>query len=200
MSGELDKQLLARVQAGDERAFEQVYAACAERVRLMAWRLTRREQGVDDLFNETWCRAFSQRTKYDSQRPFLVWMAGILKNVYRETVRKRTDGPPTQDGDSRIDSVSPEMIASEAESLVALKDCVERLGAEDARIVELRFFAGMTLRSVAKELSIPESTIRDTRLPVIMEALRRCLEKKGVDFSFFSAQGGIGLQYRGEDQ
>ena len=197
MKDEPEKTILQRLMAGDERAFEQMYALCSQKVRLMAWRLVRRADGVDDLFNETWCRAFAQRSKYDSKWPFLVWMAGILKNVHRESFRQK--GGRDLENDPRLDGVSPEQIASEAEALVGLQSCVENLSPQDAQIVRLRFFENRTLRSVSQALSIPESTLRDTRLPVIMDSLRACLEKKGIDFSVFSAQGPLRLQYRDEE-
>jgi RNA polymerase sigma factor (sigma-70 family) len=198
-----EQQLFRAVRDGDERAFERVYALYEQRVRLMAWRVARRADRIDDLCNETWCRAFANRRDYNGQTPFLVWLAGILRNVGREQARKRVSpggaSVSTEGGADRLEEATPEGIAAEAEALAGLNDCVSRLSATDQSIVRLRFFENRTLKQVAQELTIPESTLRDSRMPALMESLRLCLEKRGLDFSIFSALGAGKSQGHVED-
>lgn len=189
-----EQQLLEAIARGDERAFERAYEVFGVRVRLVAFRISHRGDWIDDLANEAWLRAFHQRNGYSPATPFLVWMAGILRNVYREFCRDshRSIGGagavmmPTAD---KIDTISPETVAHEAEVLAALNECVAALSPDEARIVRLRFFEGMTLRLVAEEVKIPEATLREKTLVKINNQLRRCLERKKIDFSeIFSAQ------------
>lgn len=183
MTDPVDLEFGEAIRSGDQAAFERAYDRYRQRVRLAAWRISHRTDWVDDLLNEAWCRAFRQRTTYRPDVPFPSWMTGILLNVYREQCRRSvaeaktaSDGGPTALGAEP----SPVDVAAEAEVLEGLNDCVQRLTAEDARIIELRFFKGMPLRSVAKEVGIPESTLREARLPAAFEALRRCLERKKI--------------------
>ncbi len=191
-----EKQLFQDVRAGDDSAFERIYDLYHQRVRLTAWRISHRPDWVDELVNESWCRAFEQRKAFDAGRPFLVWMAGIVLNVYREHCRK---SPTTLGGSddlrpapsAKTDELSPESIASEAELLAGLNDCMARLDPKDAEIVRLRFFDDRTLRLVAKEVSIAEATLRERDIPRILRVLRRCLESKGLKISeVFPAQEG----------
>jgi len=182
-----ERELFEAISAGDDHAFERIYDRYQQRARLMAWRISHRSDWVDDLLNEAWCRAFRLRKSYDPGRPFAVWLAGILQNVYREHCRK---SPTTFDGDADAlgagegptDEQDPESTAAEAELLSGLNDCLSRLDPIEARIVRLRFFEEKTLRSIAKEVTIPESTIREVRLPAAYQALRRCLRRKGIPF------------------
>ena len=189
-----DMEILRSAARGDEQAFERLYIVYEARLRLAAWRVSHRSDWIDDLANETWCRAYSHRTTYNPDRPFLVWMAGILKNVYREFCRKSRgiaggENPDLNAGAPGIEEPGPEELAEEAEGLARLNECVEALSPEEARIVRLRFFQGLTLRLISQEVSIPESTLRDVRLPAVLGRLRRCLEKKNVDFfRIFPAQ------------
>ncbi len=180
-------ELFNAVLAGDESAFEGVYNLYHQRARLIAWKVSHRADWIDDLLNEAWCRAFRLRLSYNPERPFLVWFGGILQNVYREHCRKSPttlgaagDGPERVDGG--VDLVEPEALVSEAELLAALNECTGRLSDNEARLVRLRFFQELPLRSVAKEVKIPESTLREHRLPAVIEKLRKCLARKGVDF------------------
>ncbi len=194
MADRTEAELLQAVCAGDQSAFEQLYDRYHQQVQLMAWRICHRRDWIDDVLNEAWCRAFRQRRSFDPDRSFPVWLAGILQNVYREHCRKSPlTLHPTEPGDERETAAeeSPEHLAAEAEWLAALNDCVGRLKEGDAEIVRLRFFEDLPLRTVAQRLKIPESTLRDRRLPAAFEALRRCLAQKKIDISqFFPAQGG----------
>lgn len=191
MSEPLKSEVLEAVSRGDERAFERVYDACHLQARLMAWRISHRPDWVDDMLNEAWCRAFRDRRGYHSDRPFLVWLAGILRNVYlemcRRSIRTFGDMPPPD----RSHSETPESIVEEAQVLAALNDCVSELPESEARIIRMRFFDNATLRTIAQEVSIPEATLREARLPAAIKRLRQCLAKKGLDISAaFPAQGG----------
>jgi RNA polymerase sigma-70 factor (ECF subfamily) len=190
-----ERELFEAVLAGDNQAFERIYDRYQQRTRLMAWRVSHRPDWVDDLVNETWFRAFRMRKTYKPDRPFAVWMAGILQNVYREHCRK---SPTTLDSAAEvaqaavgdIEDQSPEKIAAEAEVLEGLNECIARLDGPDTRIIRLRFFDGLTLRAISKEVALPESTIREIRLPAAYTALRKCLDKKGIRLSeVFPAQG-----------
>lgn len=200
-----ESRMLQRIAAGDDSAFEAAYTLFEGRVRAVAWRIVRRADWLDEIVNEAWTRAYTARTSYNSERPFLVWMAGILQNVHREHARASPttlgDVSPEADphGASESNGQSPETLVSEAEVMLALNDCFSRLSPEDARIIKLRYFENMTYRSVATELGIAESTLREHRIPDALEQLRRCLRKKGVEIpQLFSAQTeGLG-QLQGE--
>lgn len=203
-----EADLFSAIHAGDQAAFERAYALYQQRVRLIAWRVSHRPDWVDDLFNEAWCRAFSQRRTYDPSAPFPVWIAGIIQNVYREFCRREQKATGVQGADSPAAQVlagrgvaEPERLAAEAEVLEGLNDCVNRLEPDDAKIIRLRFFQGLPLRGVAEEVGIPESTLREVRLPAAYQALRRCLGRKKIRFSeVFPAQVPDFGQYRGEEQ
>lgn len=192
-----ENELLKAVQAGDDSAFARLYELYQERVRLAAWRVSHRPDWLDEIVNESWCRAFAARTSYDPARPFLVWMAGIVQNVYREQCRKSpltlSSGNPKSVED--LDEIDPESVASEAELLSTLNRCVSQLSDVDAAIVRLRFFEDKPLRVVAKEVSISESTLRTTTIPAIMDRLRKCMTSQGFEISrIFSAQDPAEMQ------
>lgn len=187
-----DDKLLADLARGDPRVFETLYVRYNQRLRLVAWRICRRGDWIDDLTSETWRRAFERKDHFDPTRDFLVWLTGILRNVAREQARRRRGDEPAPE---QLDAIEPERIAAEAELLAALNDCVAALPPADRELVRLRFFEGRTLREVAERMKMPEATLRESRLPEACERLRDCLRSKGLeDFSLFSAQDGTFLQ------
>src|SRR5216684_7751704 len=114
MSTRWEDQLFEAIREGDAVAFERIFDLYQERVRLVTWKISHRADWVDDLVNEAWCRAFAQRTTFDCEHPFLVWMAGIVRNVYREECRKSPTILDDQAGGGSLataDKVSPEVMA-----------------------------------------------------------------------------------------
>ncbi|HPF40796.1 MAG TPA: RNA polymerase sigma factor [Phycisphaerae bacterium] len=190
-----DKETLTAAARGDETAFASLYDRYHQRIRLVAWRVTHRADWLDDLLNEAWCRAFNQRTSFDPDRDFVVWLIGIVRNVYREFCREGKLSIAGRDeleqvGEVESEEVSPARLAQEAEILEELNHCVGQLSDTDGQIVRLRCFENQPLRVVAQQVNIPEATLR-TRIPEVFERLRRCLAKKNIDVSdIFSAQGG----------
>lgn len=194
MSEPTVRELCEALAGGDDRAFERLYDRYHQRVRLVAWRISHRADWVDDLLNEGWTRAFHQRSKYDPKYDFMVWVVGIVRNVYREycrqgrlTIQHNDDVDVAADGPT--DDMSPEALAHEAEVLFSLNECVSKLSDEDGVIVRRRFFEGASLRLIAQELNLPEATLRASRVPGVLDQLRRCLAKKNIEIpAEFSAR------------
>jgi len=187
MQPDEERLLLNRVPAGDESAFEALYRLYAERIRLAAWRISRRPDVAEDLANETWCRAYRARSNYDPARPFAAWVGGILQNVWREHARTSAADPinrsaPAEEADIDSHGAPPthEQAIAEAEVLVALNACVDSLETEQRDLIRYRFFENQSLRAVAQRLGISEATVREVRLPAAIQRLERCLRSKGV--------------------
>lgn len=189
-----ERELLIALRNGDDAAFARAYDLFQQRVRIAAWRISHRADWVDEMLSEAWSRAFRMRATYDPERPFLVWIAGIVHNVYREMCKRSPltlGNLPEEDDAQRMDPSTPEQAAGDAELLDGLNDCLKRLPEDDVRVVRLRFFDGLTLRIVAQEVNVAESTLRESRIPAILDKLRRCLKQKGLEIDqFFSAQEG----------
>lgn len=192
MSTRWEEQLFEAIHEGDAVAFERIFDLYKERVRLVTWRISHRPDWIEDIVNEAWCRAFAQRTRFEPGQSFLVWMVGIVRNVYREECRKSPlviadDSAPG--GNVPSTETSPDDLAEEAELLAALNGCLEKLAEQDREIVRLRFFEGQTLRAVSDSLGIPESTLRDVRIKAAFKIIRKCLQSKGIrDSQNFPAQ------------
>lgn len=191
-----DEELVAANARGDAGAFEQLYLRYNTRLRMAAWRIGGRADWVDDLSNETWRRAFEARATFDRSRSFLTWLVGILRNVYREHIRLRLRQPGDEHGEE-ADRTDPARVAADVEMLAVLDECVRSLSHEEREIVRLRFFENQTLRLVAERVRIPEATLREHRIPEVLERLRMKLEARGLAISqVFSAQAGGELQLK----
>jgi RNA polymerase sigma factor (TIGR02999 family) len=100
--------------------------------------------------------------QFNGRSHFMRLAARAMRNVLVDHARhvrssKRNYGEPALALDEALDA-----FAEQALDVVELDDTLERLGEVDehlARLVELRFFAGMTLDETARALGVSASTI-----------------------------------------
>jgi RNA polymerase sigma factor (sigma-70 family) len=86
---ELELRLVARLQAGDGDAFDQVYAAFHGRLFNFLARLTRRRDVAEDLVEETWLRVVASAPRLRDDTRLAPWLFTIARNLYASYCRSR---------------------------------------------------------------------------------------------------------------
>lgn len=161
--------LLVAIERGEtgavDRLFEQVYGELR--------RLARRQLGhgpasptldTTALVHEAYLRLSGEaRWSVESRRHFFNLAARAMRNVLVDHARRR--GRVKRGGDAlRVDLDAHEIAAPDrATELVALDDALVRLAASDAelaRLVELRFFAGLSIEEIAELFGVSDRTIK----------------------------------------
>ena len=161
-------QLLARWKAGDRRAGEHVFDRLYPVLRAAAHRRLR-EVGhplsIDsvDMVNEAYLRLAEQRRQdWDSREHFLALAAIVLRRVLVDHLRHRNR---LKRGGAAIHQELDEVVLAARDGtvdLLALDEALNRLEtihSEAARVVELRYFAGLDHDETAAALSIGRATV-----------------------------------------
>ncbi len=176
-------QLAQRCLEGDQAAFGSLYAAHAGAVMAYLLRSGFDQADAADLCQETFIRAFASLASFDASRGTLRgWLAAIARNAARKQWSRRKEGEnfdPELAEETLATSDNPGERAAAREAIAAVRDCVNALPAELARIVRLRYIDGRTTRGVAAAAGIPEATVR-LRLAQAHDLLAGCLREKGV--------------------
>ncbi|MFO0830162.1 MAG: ECF-type sigma factor [Phycisphaerales bacterium] len=92
---------------------------------------------------------------------FRVYAAHAMRQILIDYARKHTTEKRGR-GWLRVEMIDSAVEAPDALDLLALNDALEELAALDARkarVVELRYFAGLTLEETAKALDVARSTV-----------------------------------------
>ncbi len=115
------------------------------------------------LVNEAWLRLMGGREQpYESRRQFLGTAARAMRSVLVDHARARAT--QKRGGEQvRVQFADAEHGATDAEVEVvavheALED-LERLDPQGARVVELRYFGGLTLDEAASVLGVTDRTV-----------------------------------------
>jgi RNA polymerase sigma factor (TIGR02999 family) len=166
--------LLRAWHAGDEDAYRQVSSILYRELRRQAASCMRGARGGDslqttDLVHETFVRLAGAHTVDWQDRKHFLAVAGrtmrrLLVDLARErAAAKRGSGAGTLPIDSGLAAAALPLL-----DIVALDRALEALAALDARkvqVVELRFFAGLTVGETADVLDLsPDTVARDWRM------------------------------------
>ena len=112
--------------------------------------------------NEAWLRLFGTQREWEHREHFLGVAARAMRSVVVDYARKRAT---LKRGGSWRRQPLDEVVALYEKSipnLLGLDDALSRLAENDerrARVVELRFFGGLTLEETAEALDIPQRTV-----------------------------------------
>lgn len=171
-SGEVTT-LLKRWSAGEQAVLTavtpQVYAELRQLARC-ALRGERHEHTLQTtaLVHEAFIRLVGQdRTQWQTRAHFAAVAAQAMRRILIDEARRRLAAKrPDPNLRSDLDDELP--LPQQADELVALDDALTRLEALDerqARVVELKFFAGMELDEIAEVIGVGSATVsRDWRL------------------------------------
>jgi RNA polymerase sigma factor (TIGR02999 family) len=162
---------------GDEAALDQLIPMVHEELRRLAKGYMRRERGhraartlqTTALVNEAYIRLIdARRVQWQNRAHFFAIAARLMRRILVDYARaqnyaKRGGGLPQVSLDD-----APELAAERAPDLVSLDDALEALSRVDerkGRVVELRFFGGLSVEETAEVLKVsPDTVMRDWRL------------------------------------
>jgi RNA polymerase sigma factor (TIGR02999 family) len=161
-------QLLTAWCDGDEGALETLTPMIYEELRRLARRSMRRERPEHTLqstalVHEAYIRLIGQAVKWNGRAHFFAIAAQMMRRILVDHARaqaaeKRGAGLP------RV-PMDVELAASEQQDIdmLALDEALKRLAVVDpqrSRIVELRFFSGLSKEETATVLSISPATVQ----------------------------------------
>lgn len=179
-------QLLKDLRAGRREAFDELLPQVYDELRRVAHFQLRSERAdhtlnTTALIHEAYLKLVDYRqTDWKNRAHFYAVAAQAMRHVLVSYARRRS-AEKRGGGDIRLTYEEAFGVFSEqrAEELVALDEALERLEAinpRHARIVECRFFAGLTIEETAETLGVAPITVtRDWRMARVWlkEALLR---------------------------
>lgn len=138
----------------------------------------------DDLAQETWLSALE--TPPPADRPLRAWLGRVahnaaLQRARRESIRSRHERAAAKPEQAPSDG----HLARRIEQQKLVVDCVSRLDQPYRRTVLLRYFEGLSPRSIAARERVPLATVK-TRLRRGLQLLRMWLDR---------SHGGDGRQW-----
>ena len=176
-----DEELMARLQAGDERALE----ALMQRYQGPLYGFLARRVGsnADDVFQETWIRVVRARESFDTERRFAAWVYQIANNLCRDRYRRNDSMRRAIDSfqieDETLRETQDALALPEPDRMrarvLALPDRLRE-------VLVLRYYEDLGEEEMSRVLGIPRGTIK-SRLHAAVKALREGMLREGEEQS-----------------
>jgi RNA polymerase sigma-70 factor (ECF subfamily) len=167
-------QLLRAWANGDQGALDQLTPSVYVELRRIAGRFMRNEQAArtmqaTTLVHEAWLKLIDvENVDWQHRAHFFAVSAQIMRRILLDQARRRIAAK--RGGRSprvNLEDI-PDLGSGRARELIALDDSLNALAAVDsrkARVIELRFFGGLTVDDTAQVLKVsPDTVLRDWRL------------------------------------
>jgi RNA polymerase sigma factor (TIGR02999 family) len=162
-------QLLHRFQAGDEDAQSQLINAVHDELRQIAARYMRREKGdhtlqTTALVNEAYMKLVNLKiANWQDRAHFYAVAARVMRRILVDHARKHIAGK--RGGGIDILPLNEGIVFTPGRSsqIVQLDEALSRLNETDeraAKVIELRFFGGLSVDECAEVMAISPRTVK----------------------------------------
>lgn len=171
MTTDTDQQLVARVQAGDKRAFDLLVRKYQHKIAALVSRYIQDSHEVLDVTQEAFIKAYRAIGSFRSESAFYTWLYRIAINTAKNYIVSRGRRPPGTDidyddaeilnNDGRLnDNESPERALERDELEKTVFNAINALPDELRTAITLREIDGMSYEDIAQVMQCPVGTVR----------------------------------------
>lgn len=174
--------LLERAREGGEPALEDLIVAVYQELRRTAQNLVGGEKAgltlaATDIVHEAFFRLSRNETGWQDRRHFFASAAGVMRKILIDHARRKKAGKRIPQDELISIELAPEPSVGADIDLLALDQALDQLAEtspRQAKIVELRYFAGLGETEIAETMGVSRMTVsREWRVARLR--LRRAL-------------------------
>jgi len=165
------------VQRGDARAFEAVYDRHGAAAFSLAYRIAGNRTVAEDIVQEAFLSVWRSAVRYSPDRGSLrSWLLSVVHNRAIDSIRRSVVHDSRRASAEGIEErkAAPELTDVEAfrrEEAQTVRSAMERLPADQLRVIELAYFGGFTHTQIAEMLGMPLGTVKG-RMRLALDKMR----------------------------
>jgi RNA polymerase sigma-70 factor (ECF subfamily) len=168
----LDDALVARTQAGDSAAFDELVVKYSPRLYGLVYNMTSNHEDTNDLLQDVWAKAYRSIKGFRMQSSFYTWLHSIAVNMTINFLKKRgrRHSVSLDDVESGVQndkefleltaSTNPVREADLGELQKRLNEAMLKLSVDHRAVVTMFDIQGMPHAEIAKILKVSEGTVR----------------------------------------
>jgi RNA polymerase sigma-70 factor (ECF subfamily) len=176
MDDETLDRLVAEAQGGNPEAFGRIFDAYVGPIHRFIASRVNRPSDAEDLTQLVFVKALEALPRYEARGiPFGGWLFRLARNAIIDQVRTRRDHLSLVAAVTRAtEDAGPEAMAFLREELDRVAKAMTELTDDQREVIELRFFAGLTVSETAEVMGRQDGTVRGLQFRALA-ALRRSL-------------------------
>ena len=169
-----------------KQILDQVVAALTEELREQAkYRMALEPAGhilqATALLNEFYLRVIKSKLAFEDRQHFLMSAARIMRHIVVDEARRyRAEKRGGGDPGTALNGDAGQAIANDPEAIIAINEALSRLHPDDVKLVDLRFFYGLTLEETAEAMDLEYETLRK-RWVRVRRQLYKLLKSERID-------------------
>jgi RNA polymerase sigma-70 factor (ECF subfamily) len=178
-----DRDLVARLRAGDEAAFRGLFDRYASTANALALRVVRQAHLAEEIVQEVFLAVWRSPEGYDGARGSVrSWLMGMVHHravdaVRREEAhRRRADSLAAHTRDETAPDPADDVVAAigRPEERRLVLAALDELPTEQRQVLELMYFDGLTQTQIAERTGLPLGTVK-SRTVLGMRRMRTAL-------------------------
>jgi RNA polymerase sigma factor (sigma-70 family) len=184
LSAARDRQLVRRIEGGDEEAFRSLFASYAPSAMALAVRVVRQTQLAEEIVQEAFLTLWRNPGVFDERRGSVkAWLMTIVHHravdvVRREEAQRRRSDEMVvgirEETEDPTDAVV-EAVTAPAER-EAVRIALRSLPDDQREVLELMYFGGLSQSQVAEKTGAPLGTVKSRAL-LGMRRMRSMVEE-----------------------
>ncbi|GAB4211146.1 MAG: RNA polymerase sigma factor RpoE [Rhodoferax sp.] len=169
-----DAAIVARVLAGDLRAFDLLVIKYQRRIERLIGRMVRDADLVPDIAQESFLRAYRALPKFRGESQFYTWLYRIAVNTTKKFLLGLKNDPlytaPASNADEDDETFqrgaepstaeSPEALLAAKEIAQAVDEALQALPEDLRQAITLREIEGLSYEDIALAMQCPMGTVR----------------------------------------
>ncbi len=177
MSGEAPlADLLLATAEGDRAAYADLYARTSAKLFGIILRILPERSLAEDAMQDAFVKIWRNASFYDASRGSpITWLATIARNVAIDLHRREHPAGRQRDDAVDFDSFVDPAPAPSAETIAALRACLDRLDDDQRTLILAAYLRGDTREELAARLGHPMGTIKSW-LHRGLARLKACLD------------------------
>ncbi len=171
-SHDVDRELVARAQKGDKRAFELLVEKYQRKLARLLSRFVRDPSEVEDVTQEAFIKAYRALPAFRGDSAFYTWLYRIGINTAKNYLMALGRRAPTstdieaeeaegfEEADQLRDINTPESVLLSNEIAATVNATIDGLPEELRTAIQLREIEGMSYEDIARIMDCPIGTVR----------------------------------------
>lgn len=170
--------LLRRIAKRDQAAFRTLYDLFARRVYAFLLHRCQNPSLAEEVVSDALLQVWKAPEAFRGESAFSTWLLGVAR--YKMLERLRRHEPEMQDVDELdeenlpVDTTGPDDVAAMRQRSEGVRECLDRLPAEQRECLHLAYYEGWTLDEIGERTGVKKETV-GTRLFYGRRKIQACL-------------------------
>jgi RNA polymerase sigma-70 factor (ECF subfamily) len=186
----IQRELVARLQEGCQKALGELYAQYYQRIFQLAMQFLHSPEMAEEIVQDVFVKLWQKRHEIDLERPVEAWLYTVAKNKVinsfkrkaREQAICRTTEAPVE---KEIEGMArPDHQLQQEQVATLLSQAIGHLPEKQQEVYKLARLEGYSRNEIAEQMQISALTVK-THMARAMVSVRQFMQQRGVSPTIF---------------